>query len=72
MNLTQMGNEEPQFGEYGIPLHGNAGNLAELTDDHQPRYAGHVTDEHRMGKQVGQETKPRHPADQADRAHRKR
>ena len=71
MKLTQMGNDEPQFGEDGIALHGNAGHLAELADDHQPRYPGHVADEHRMGKQVGQEPEPRHPADQADRAHRK-
>ncbi len=70
MNLIEMGNEEPQFGKDGIPFHSNAAHLAELADDHQHRDAGHVTDEDWMGKQVGEEAKPRHPADQADRAHR--
>ena len=63
MNLVQMGNEEPQLGDDRIPLHRDAGHLAELADDHQDRDAGHVSDQHRMGQQVGQKAQPRHPAD---------
>jgi hypothetical protein len=70
MHLTEMGNEKAQFGKDGITFHSNAAHLAELADDHQPCNAGHVTDENWMGKEVGEETKPRHPADQADSAHR--
>ena len=53
MNLTEMGNEKEQFGKDGLPFHGHTAHLAELADDHQPRDASHVTDEDRMGKQIG-------------------
>jgi hypothetical protein len=72
MNLAEISKEVPQLGEGGIAFHIHTAHLAELADDHQHRDTGHVTDQHRMGQQVGQEAEPGKPADQADHAHRER
>ncbi len=44
-----------------LARHGNTGRLAQLTDNHDDGDTGQVTDQDRLGEQIGDEPQPHHP-----------
>ena len=65
-----MGGDVRDLGEGAAGRHLHPGDLAQLTDDHEHRDAGHVAGQHGFGQQVGHVAEAGQPADHADHADR--
>ncbi len=68
MRVAQVRDGVPEFAECA-PLDLDAHDVVELADNHEDRDAGHVSDEHGLGEQLGEEPQPQQPAQDADQPH---
>ena len=55
VHRAEMASDVDELGPEAVRCHVDAGQLAELGDDHDHRDSGHVADEHRTGEELGQE-----------------
>ena len=68
MHVAEVAEEGRDLPVHARSVDGHSGGPVQLAGDHDYRDAGHVSHEHRTGKQVGHEAQAHQPGEQADHA----
>ena len=72
LHLPEMPGERPQLGEDVIAADRHSDQLADLPDDHRDGHPGQVSDQDRLGQQVGDEPQLENSGENGDRADHQR